>query len=97
MDDIFDIIHKNITEESIMLYLKLCRHCQEKANKKWKGIVVKPMIFNEMNSRGQVDLIDMQTQAVKEYKWILNYQGHLTKFVQLRPLKKNVLRKSCTG
>ena len=38
------------------------------------------MIFNEMNSRAQVDLIDMQSQ------WILAYQDHLTKFVQLFPV-----------
>ena len=48
-----------------------------------KGLVVKPMIFNDMNSREQVDSIDMQTQASAEYKWIMVHQDHLTKFVQL--------------
>ena len=35
----------------------------------------------------QVDLIDMQSQRDGEYRFIMNYQDHLTKFVCLRPLK----------
>lgn len=30
---------------------------------------------------------DMQSQPDGDYKFILNYQDHLTKFVVLRPLK----------
>ena len=52
-----------------------------------KGIVVKPMISSELNSRCQVDLIDLQSNRDGEYKFIMVYQDHLTKFVQLRPLK----------
>lgn len=40
-----------------------------------------------MNSRCQVDLIDMQSQPDNDFKFILVYQDHLTKFVQLRALK----------
>ena len=40
-----------------------------------------------MNSRCQVDLIDMQSQPDGDYKWICVYQDHLTKFVILRPHK----------
>ena len=60
--------YKNITTESIMIYLSLCLPCLKKAKITKKGLVVKPMIFNDMNSRGQVDLIDMQTQPSGEYK-----------------------------
>jgi len=35
----------------------------------------------------QIDLIDMQSQSDKAYKFILNCQDHLTKFVRLVPLK----------
>lgn len=45
------------------------------------------MVFKEINQRAQVDLIDMQTSQDGEYKFILNYQEHLTKFVCLRPFK----------
>lgn len=40
-----------------------------------------------MNSRCQVDLIDMQSQPDNDFKFIFVYQDHLTKFVQLRALK----------
>ena len=45
------------------------------------------MLFKDMNSRCQIDLIDMQSQPDGEFKWILLYQDHLTKFVQIRPTK----------
>ena len=70
-----------------MIYLNLCETCQKKSSMKKKGLVIRPMISNEMNSRCQIDLIDMQSQADKDYKFIFVYQDHLTKFVQLHPLK----------
>ena len=39
-----------------------------------------------MNTRAQVGLIDMQSQPDGDLKWILVYQDHLTKFVQLHPV-----------
>lgn len=48
---------------------------------------MQPIISTEMNSRCQIDLIDMQAQSDGEYKFILVYQDHLTKYVLLRPLK----------
>ena len=77
--------YKNITVESIMLYLSLYVPCLKKSKVPKEGLVIKPMIFSEMNSRVQVDLIDMRSQPDGELKWILVYQGHLTTFVQLRP------------
>ena len=51
-------------------------------------MTVKPFVSNAMNSRCQVvDLIDMQSQPDEQYKFILNYQDHLTKFCVLKPLK----------
>ena len=66
-----------------MLYLNLCKQCQMKHNAPKKGIVVKPMISSELNSRCQIDLIDLQSNSDGEYKFIMMYQDHLTKFVQL--------------
>eukprot|EP00102_Acyrthosiphon_pisum_P013080 XP_008182495.1 PREDICTED: KRAB-A domain-containing protein 2-like [Acyrthosiphon pisum] len=65
----------------------LCVQCQTKQKVPKKGIVVKPIISRELNSRCQVDLVDMQTFKDGEFKFILNYQDHLTKCIQLRPLK----------
>ena len=47
---------------------------------------MKPMILSEINSKVQVDLIDMQSQPYGDHNWILVYQDHLTKFVQFCPV-----------
>ena len=78
--------YANTTKEVIQLYVNLCAPCNLKKSKVRKSLVVKPIISNEMNSRCQVDLIDMQSQPDNDYKFIMNYQDHLTKFVVLRPL-----------
>ena len=51
-----------------------------------KGLVVKPIIFSDMTFRAQVDVIDMQSHVYRENKWIVVYQDHITKYVQLRPV-----------
>ncbi|XP_023236835.1 KRAB-A domain-containing protein 2-like [Centruroides sculpturatus] len=70
-----------------MLYLNLCKQCQMKHSAPQNGIVVKPMVSLELNSKCQVDLIDLKSHKYGEYKFIMVYQDHLTKFVQLLPLK----------
>ncbi|XP_072392374.1 KRAB-A domain-containing protein 2-like [Diabrotica undecimpunctata] len=79
--------YKNITVEFVKVYLNLCVPCQKKMSIPKKGLVVKPILSSAFNSRCQVDLIDMQSQADGDYKFIMVYQDHLTKFVQLRALK----------
>ncbi|CAI6354197.1 unnamed protein product [Macrosiphum euphorbiae] len=78
---------KNITRFEVDLYLSLCELCQLKHKKIRKGLVVKPIISSEFNSRCQVDLIDFQSNADKLFKFIMVYQDHLTKFVVIKPLK----------
>ena len=73
--------YANITREYIMIYIRLCETCQLKKSSVRKSLVVKPIISKHMNSRRQVDLIDMQSQLDGPYKFILNYQDHLTKMV----------------
>ncbi|XP_031344445.1 KRAB-A domain-containing protein 2-like [Photinus pyralis] len=87
MEKELNLKYKNITREMIVIYLNLCESCQKKQKVPKKGLVVKPILSKDMNSRCQVDLIDMQSQEDEGYKFILVYQDHLTKFVQLRPLK----------
>ena len=48
---------------------------------------MKPILSADFNSRGQVDLVDIQSVPDNEYKWIMHYQDHFTKFSVLRPLK----------
>lgn len=79
--------YANVTRQSICLFLSMCETCQQKKPKKRRGLVSKPIIHKQMNSRCQVDLIDLQTQPDGDYKFIMVYQDHLTKFVILRALK----------
>ncbi|XP_073666582.1 SCAN domain-containing protein 3 isoform X2 [Tursiops truncatus] len=77
--------YKNITKEVIMLYLTLCKPCQQKNSKLKKVLTSKPI--KEVNSRCQVDLIDMQLNPDGEYKFIMHYQDLRTKLSFLRSLK----------
>ncbi|KFD45721.1 hypothetical protein M513_13399 [Trichuris suis] len=77
----------NITRYDIELYLQICEPCQKKQKGAKKGVVVLPMVFSDFNSRCQVDLIDFQSHPDGEYKFIMVYQDHLTKFVVLKALK----------
>lgn len=77
--------YKNITKEVIMLYLTLCKLCQQKNSKLKKVLASKPI--KEVHSRCQVDLIDMQLNPDGEYKFIMHYQDLRTKLSFLRSLK----------
>jgi hypothetical protein len=52
--------YTNVTQADTKLYLNFCIPCQQKKSHK-KGIVVKPMVFNDFNSCYQIDLIDFQS------------------------------------
>jgi hypothetical protein len=38
---------------------------------KSKGVVVKPIVSKDFNSRGQVDLVDMQSMPDSNYRFIM--------------------------
>ena len=77
----------SVTECTINLFKSYCKECQLKRKRPMtKGVVVKPIVTEEFNSRAQVDLIDMQAMPHNSFKWILVQQDHLTKFVIIRPL-----------
>ena len=79
--------YKGITAWVCQLYKNHCMVCLLKEPAVNKGVTVKPMVFKELNSRAQVYLIDLQSTPDGEYKFIMNLQDHLTKFLHLRPLK----------
>ena len=79
--------YANISEEVFVLFKSFCMECELKRKRPTtKGIVVRPLLSKEFLSRGQVDLIDMQSMPHCEMKFIMVYQDHLTKFCVLRPL-----------
>ncbi|CAF4079766.1 unnamed protein product, partial [Adineta steineri] len=79
----------NVTEKQVKLFISECNECKIKRAKPRNSskLVIRSIISNDFNSRGQVDVIDMQSSPDGEFKFILNYQDHFTKFSILRPLK----------
>lgn len=79
--------YKNITLYEIQTFLNLCELCLVKRKNEKKSPLVKSKPVSQFNSRCQVNFIDYQFQADGDYKFIMVYQNHLTKFVILRALK----------
>ena len=78
-----------INVDLVQLFLAQSPTHQARLNKQTqKSLVTNPILSENFSNRGQVDLIDMRANPDGEYKWILNYQEHFTKWVVLRPLKK---------
>jgi hypothetical protein len=63
----------NVTTEMLNTFLSMCETCQQKKTKKKKGLVSKPILHSELNSRCQIDLIDMQSQSDHEVKFFMVY------------------------
>jgi hypothetical protein len=74
----------NVTQHEIDLYLAPCEQCQLKKKTLKRGLFVRPITSHYMNSRCQVDLIDVHSEPDGYYQFIMN---HLTKFTIFRPLK----------
>lgn len=68
-------------------FVDLCDVCHSAVAFPRKGIAVKPIVSSQYLSRGQVDLVDFQGCPDGDYKWLMVYQDHLTKFITLRALK----------
>uniref|UniRef100_A0A914CUK3 Uncharacterized protein n=1 Tax=Acrobeloides nanus TaxID=290746 RepID=A0A914CUK3_9BILA len=64
-----------IPQEAFQMYLNLCEQCELKKARVKKGLVVKPILSEEMNSRSQLDLIDMQAQKYQGFKYVIAYQS----------------------
>src|ERR1700761_1642397 len=79
--------YANITIDVLDIFKSLCLQCMKKRKRHGvKGVVVRPLITKDFGSRGQVDLVDMQSMPNGQYKWIMVYQDHLMKFCILPPL-----------
>ncbi|XP_046608871.1 KRAB-A domain-containing protein 2-like [Neodiprion virginianus] len=76
-----------IPRSACEIFISCCETCNRKKSTVRKGVVVKPILSRGFNARGQVDLIDFQSCPDGEYKWLMNYQDHATKFIHLLPLQ----------
>ncbi|KAG8507064.1 KRAB-A domain-containing protein 2 [Galemys pyrenaicus] len=77
----------NVTKEVIVLYLTLCKQCHQKNPVPKRGLAPRSVPLKDLDCRCQIEVLDMQSDADGEFKFILYYQDHLTKFIILRPLK----------
>ena len=71
--DIKDL-YANITQKHCQTLIECCEQCQKNKLRPKKGIVVKPIITDDINKRCQIDIIDLQAEPDGPYKYILNYQ-----------------------
>ena len=82
----------NVTSRQINAYLSLCVVCMKKrrtsSNQRSSMRTICPIISSAFGERAQIDLIDLSSfpSTRSNYRYVLTYQDHLTKFVQLRPL-----------
>ena len=57
------------------LQLELCLVCPENRKRpKTTGVVERPLLSRQFNSRSQVHLIDMQSAPQGQFRWIMVYQ-----------------------
>jgi hypothetical protein len=63
--------YANVSIEALELFKELCEECQLKKRKlDSKGLVVKPIVSKEFNSRGQMDFIDIQSLSYNDYRYL---------------------------
>ena len=81
--------YANIPRTIVEEFIRNCERCIEKARRKEisSGTVVKPILVKSINDRAQIDLVDMQSLPDGNYKFIMHYQEHLSKYHILRPLR----------
>ena len=75
--------YENVSRSMCDIFYKLCPTCALNKKISGKAEAMRPIISRTFNSRGQVDLIDMQAIPIRGMRWILQYQDHLTKFCYL--------------
>ncbi|XP_068229732.1 KRAB-A domain-containing protein 2-like [Palaemon carinicauda] len=78
----------NLTIQYYQMFISFCIECQEKKKRRvHKDLVVKPVRSETFFfSRCQIDLINFQTLPDGEFKYILTFINHFSKFCVLRPL-----------
>jgi hypothetical protein len=71
--------YSNISRDVCGLYCTLCQ-CTVNQHLPGHPEGLKPILSRTFNDRGQMDLINMQSNIYDGYTWTLHYQDHLTKF-----------------
>lgn len=74
----------NIANVVVKLFKPFCAVRLDSETTSDHRTVVKPILSKDFCSQSQVDLVDVQASSQTNYKWIVIYQCHLTKFYILR-------------
>ena len=82
--------YSNVSRAMVDLICELCPLCALDKVVPSRKLPVKAILSTTLNDRGQMDCIDMQSSPDGQFRWILHYQDHLTKFSYGRPLRKKV-------
>ena len=81
-------VYANITVEVVNIWLQICVECILRTRKNTiSGLLVKSIRSYDVLARGQVDLFNCEAYADGDFKYIMNYQDHFTKFIHLYSLK----------
>jgi len=75
---------KSIPEKLVLLFVECCPTCTQRKVRKPSSAGHKPIQKQGFGSRGQVDLIDLQSCADGSFKYLLNYQDHGIKLYVLQ-------------
>lgn len=78
--------YSRVPRWAMELICDTCPICVARVNRKPSSAGHQPILTRGFGSRGQIDLIDMQSCKDGEYKFLLNYQDHGLKFYDNRPL-----------
>ena len=76
-----------VTREEIIALVKHCAICARNRASNSKG-ELKPIRSKRIFERVQIDLIDMQHSADRDFNWICHMEDHFSKFHQLYALPK---------
>ncbi|GBM75316.1 KRAB-A domain-containing protein 2 [Araneus ventricosus] len=61
--------------------------CNTKKSQQHCKIAIRPITTKDFNLRSKIDFIDFPSTFCGDYKLLMNYQDHATKFCLLRPFK----------
>ena len=86
MEPAIKLKYSNIGRKAIEVYCETCSRCVESAPREQQRAGYRPIITKGFNRRGQIDLIDMQSNPKGGMSWLAVYQDHGLKFAYFRAL-----------
>ena len=78
--------YSNIGRGALEAFCKVCSVCIEGNPRQPQRAGYRPIITKGLNRRGQIDLIDMQSNCQNGMKWLAVYQDHGLKFAYMKAL-----------